>query len=76
METYKEEKRKVNRFIFQKKKKVNEQFGRKINEDTNGNRKLFLKEVSNEKGGKVKSCSRVKEGNGRLAQGEHEAQKI
>ena len=50
METYKEEKRKVNRFIFQKKKKVNEQFGRKINEDTNGNRKLFLKEVSNEKG--------------------------
>ena len=34
------------------KKKVNEQFGRKMNDDVNGNRKLFLKEVSNVKGGK------------------------
>ena len=41
METYREEKRKVKRCIYQRKRKVNEQFGRKINEDVNGNRKLF-----------------------------------
>ena len=28
----------------------------------NGNRKLFWKEVSKAKGGKVESCSRVKDG--------------
>ena len=63
---YREEKRYVKRCIIQSKKKVNEQFGRKINEDVNGNRKLFWKEVSNVKGGKVKSCSRIKDRNGRL----------
>ena len=41
-----------------------------MNEDVNRNRKLFWKEVSNAKGGKVESCSRIKDGNGRLAQGE------
>ena len=45
------------------KKKVNEQFGRKINEDVNGNRKLFWKEVSNGKGAMGESCSRIKDGN-------------
>ena len=41
-EAYREEKRKVKRCIIQsKKKKVNEQLRRKINEDVNGNRKLF-----------------------------------
>ena len=48
VEAYREEKRKVKKFIYQTKKKVNEQFGRKMNEDLNGNRKLFWKEVSNE----------------------------
>ena len=33
------------------KKKVNEQFQRKMEEDMNGNMKLFWKEVSNAKGG-------------------------
>ena len=47
------EKRKVKRCIYQSKKKVNEQFERKKNEDVNGNRKLFWKEVNNAKGGKV-----------------------
>ena len=42
----------------------------------NGNRKLFRKEVCNAKGEKVESCSRVKDGNGKLAQGEDEARKI
>ena len=54
------ERRKVKGCIIQRKKKVNEQFGRKTNENANGNRKWFWKE---------ESCSRIKEGNGRLAQG-------
>ena len=33
----------------------------KMNEDVNGNRKLFLKEVSNAKVGKGESCSRIKD---------------
>ena len=53
MEAYTEEKSKVKRCIIQNKKKVNEQFGRKMNEDLNGKRELFWKEVSNAKGGKV-----------------------
>ena len=55
MEAYREEKRKVKKCIYQSKKKVNEQFGRIMNEDVNGNRKLFSKEVSNANGGKVES---------------------
>ena len=42
----------------------------------NGNRKLFGKEVSNGKGGKVESCSRIKDGNGRLTQEENEVRRI
>ena len=38
----------------------------------NGNRKLFCKEMSKVKGGKVETCNRIKNGNGRLAQGEDE----
>ena len=37
-----------------------------------GNRKMLWKELSNMKGGKVESCSRIKDGNGRLTQGEDE----
>ena len=76
MEVYREEKRKVKMCIYQSKKKVNEQFGRKMNEDVNGSRILFWKEVSNAKGGKVKSCSRIKDGNGRLSQWEDKMRKI
>ena len=75
-EAYTEEKRKVKRFMYQSKKKVNEQFGEKMNEDMVGNMKLFWKDVSNTKGGKVESCSRIKNGNGRLAQGENEVRRI
>ena len=42
----------------------------------NGNRKLFWKGVSNAKGGKVESCSGVKDRNESLAQGEDEKRKI
>ena len=37
------EKKKIKKCIYQTKKKVNEQFGRKMNEDVKGNRKLFWK---------------------------------
>ena len=76
MEAHREEKRNVKRCIIQSKKKVNEQFGRKMNEDKNGNKKLFWMEGSNEKGGKVESCSRVKGRNERLTQREDDARKI
>ena len=62
MGDYREEKKKVKRCIYQSKKDVKEHFGRKINQDVNGNRKLLWKEVSNVKGGKVESSSRMKMG--------------
>ena len=34
-------KRKVKKCIIQRKKKVNKEFGREMNEDVNGSRKLF-----------------------------------
>ena len=61
MAEYREKKRRVERCIIQSKKKVNEQFGRKMDEDVNGNRKLLWKEVSNAKGEKMKSCSKRKQ---------------
>ena len=47
-----------------------------MNEDVKGNRKSFWKEVNNAKGGKVEGCSRIKDGNGRLTQGEDEVRRI
>ena len=47
-----------------------------MNKDVNGSRKLLQKEVSNPKGGQVESCSRIKDENGRVAQGEDEVRKI
>ena len=71
LEVYKEEKRKVKRCIYQSKKEVNEQLGRNMNQDVNGSKKLFWKEVS-----KVKSCSRIEDGNGRLVAEEVEVRAI
>ena len=51
----KEENRKVKKCIYHIKKKVNEQFEKKMNQDMNGNRKLFWKEVS---------CSKIRDGKG------------
>ena len=53
LEVYKEENRKVKRWIYQSKKDVQEKFGRKINQDVNGNWKLFWKEVRKVNAGKV-----------------------
>ena len=63
-------------YIYHIKKKINEHFRRKMDEDINGNRKLIWKEVSNTKRGKVEICSGIKDENERLAQGEEEVQKI
>ena len=68
-----EKKRNAKRCIYQSIKKVNEQFGKKVNEDVNGNRKLFWTNVT---GGKVENCSKIKDGNGRLAQREDEVPRI
>ena len=65
MEVYKEEKRKVKRCIYQSKEEIQEQFGREMNEDVNGNRKLFWK-VSKENGGKVDNSNAIKDVNERL----------
>ena len=70
MEAYREEKRKVKRCIIQSKKKINEQFGRKMNEDVNRNRKLFWKEVSNAKGEKLGELQQSKGWKWEVATGE------
>ena len=38
-------------------------------------RKLFKKEVGKVSGGNLESCSRIREGNERMAVGEHEARR-
>ena len=43
MEAYRVDKRKSKRCIYQYKKKVNEQFGRKMNDDVSRDWKLFWK---------------------------------
>ena len=60
MEVYKEEKRKVKSCIYQSEKEVNEQFRRKMNQDVDGNRILFLKDMSKVNRRKVESYSRIK----------------
>ena len=45
MEIYKEEKRRVQRCIYQSKREVNEHFERKMNQDVNGYKKLFWKDL-------------------------------
>ena len=47
-----------------------------MNQDVDENRKLFWEEVSEVNGGKVESCNKIKDGNGRLALGEDEQQRI
>ena len=73
LEAYK--KRKVKMCIYQNKEEVNEKFERKMNQNVKGNRKLFCKKVSKGNGGK-ESCSRIKDGYGKLAQGEAEIERV
>ena len=63
IETHKEWKGKFKMCIYQSKKEVNEQFGRKMNQDIGKNRKLFRKEMGKVNEGKVENSSRIKAGN-------------
>ena len=47
-----------------------------MNQDMNGNRKLFWKDVIKVNGGKVDNCSRKKDGNGKSALEEVEVRRI
>ena len=76
LEVHKEENRKVKSCIYQSKNEVNKQFGRKMNQDVNGNRKLFWEEASKVNRGKMDNCRTIKNGNGRLVLGEVEVQRI
>ena len=67
LEVYNDEKRKAKRCIYQSKEEVHEKFGRKMNPDMNENKKLFWKEISKVNGGKVLSCSRIKDRNGKFS---------
>ena len=60
LKVYKEEKRKVKRCIYHSKEDQ-EQFGRKMNQDLNGIRKLFWKEVSKANKGKVENSNKIKD---------------
>ena len=71
-EVYREEKRKVKRSY---KVCISEQKQCKWTvwkENVNGNSKLLRKEVSNVKGEMEESCSKIKDRNGKFAQGEDE----
>ena len=70
MEVYREEKRKVKMCIYQSKREVQVQYGRKMNQVVNG------KEVSNINEGKVENCNRIKDKSGRLALEEVEVRRI
>ena len=47
-----------------------------MNQDVNGNRKLFWKEVSKVNGGKVENSNKIKDGNGRLVLEKAEVRRI
>ena len=62
---YKQEKIKDKMCIYNSKEEVQEQFGRKMSQDENGNRKFLWKEVSKANGGMVENSNRIKDGNGK-----------
>ena len=72
---YKNAKSRVKRLIKKKKKEANESFGKKMNEDAIGNRKLFWKEVKKARNSERNSCVSVKDGSGRALSGEEEVKK-
>ena len=55
---------------------VQEQFGKKMNQDVNGNRNLFWKELYKTNGGKLENSNRTKDGNERLVLEESEVRRI
>ena len=63
LEIYKDEMRAVKRCKYHSKKKTNEEFVRKMNQNANGNRKIFLKEEGKANGRKLENFSRIKKKN-------------
>ena len=61
---------------YQSKNEVNEQFGREMNQDIDGNKELFWNEVNKVNGRKEENYSRIKDCDGRLALEEDEARRI
>ena len=76
MEIYKEKKRKTKRCISRRKKEVNEQFGRKMNGDVQGNRKFFWKEVRKLKKESTGNVQKIMNGNGAFVNDEMEVRKV
>ena len=58
------------------KEEVREEFGMKMNQDVNGNKKVFRKEVRKANGGKVENSNKINDGNGRLVLEEAEVRRI
>ena len=67
-------KRKVKQVIKESKEKVDDEFGRKLSEKFNENKKLYWKEVKKERGGCKSGSDKVKDKEGNLLS-EHEALK-
>ena len=53
---------------------VNERFGKKMNQDVNGYKKLFWKEVVKWKSEKMGICSKIKYKTGSLGLGDYDVQ--
>ena len=65
-------KRKVKELVNDSKQRVDEDFGRKLSEDFNVNKKLFWREVKRERGGSETRSVRVKNEDGSLVGGREE----
>ena len=65
-------KRKVKELVNDSKQRVDEDFGRKLSEDFNVNKKLFWREVKRERGGSETRSVRVKNEDGSLVGGKEE----
>ena len=76
MEIYKEEKRTVEKFIYEQKKGLSAQIGRKMKQGVGGNRKVFWKVGGKVNDGIKESCSEVKDRNGRMMVKNNESEGI
>ena len=78
MEAYREERKNVKTYIYKSEEEMNEQFGKKMNEDVTGNNKNTVLDggVSKANRGKAESCSTIKDENGRFALEEVEMRRI
>ncbi len=69
---YKEWKRRVRRLIEESKRRVDEEFGRKLSQNFSENKKLFWKEVKKVRGGERSGDVRMRGENGELVRSDSE----